>query len=89
MALPALTTMVMSVIPDSMTSRTVCSITGLSPTISISFGTALVAGRSREPRPAAGMMARRMVLGIVVLSLVVASPVAGPGVARQPRCPGG
>jgi hypothetical protein len=43
----------------------VCSITGLSPTGNISFGMAFVNGSSREPRPAAGITALRIVVGIV------------------------
>ncbi|GAA3752058.1 hypothetical protein GCM10023082_54790 [Streptomyces tremellae] len=38
--------------------------TGLSPTGSISFGMAFVSGRSRDPRPAAGMTALRMVVAM-------------------------
>jgi hypothetical protein len=62
---PPDTTMVMSVIPEVTSSRTVCSITGLSPTGNISFGMAFVNGSSREPRPAAGITALRIVVGIV------------------------
>src|SRR6185312_16174955 len=57
--------MVMSVIPEATSSRTVCSITGLSPTGNISFGMAFVNGSSREPRPAAGITALRIAVGIV------------------------
>ena len=49
--------MVMSEIPEATSSRTVCSITGRSPTGSISLGMALVSGSSREPMPAAGITA--------------------------------
>src|SRR5262245_23506327 len=47
-------------IPASRASSTTCWITGRSTTVSISFGTALVAGRNRVPRPATGKTALRM-----------------------------
>jgi hypothetical protein len=46
-----------SVRPAATASSTTYSIAGLSTTGSISFGVALVAGRNRVPRPAAGMTA--------------------------------
>ena len=52
--------MVMSVMPERPTPAR-CSMTGLSPTGSISLGMALVSGSSRDPMPAAGMTALLMV----------------------------
>src|SRR5690606_37413120 len=46
-------------IPASTASSTAYWITGLSTTVSISFGTALVAGRKRVPSPATGKTALR------------------------------
>ena len=59
--------MVMSVMPELTNSRTVCSMTGLSPTGSISLGMALVSGSSRDPMPAAGMTALLMVGGMPLI----------------------
>src|SRR5918999_3051723 len=54
---PALVTMRTSLMPARAASSTVYWIPGLSMTGIISFGTALLAGRKRVPRPAAGMIA--------------------------------
>lgn len=54
-------TIVISTIPESASSRMVCSITGLSPTGSISFGAAFVSGSSRVPSPATGITAFRII----------------------------
>src|SRR5436305_7880115 len=54
-------TMVMSRMPESASSRMVCSSTGLSPTGSISLGRALVRGSSRVPKPATGITALRII----------------------------
>src|SRR5450631_3084781 len=48
--------------PASRASSTTCCKTGRSTTVSISLGTALVAGRKRVPRPATGKMALRTFL---------------------------
>src|SRR5579885_2844776 len=48
-----------SVMPAATASSTTYWIAGLSTRVSISFGVALVAGRNRVPRPAAGMTALR------------------------------
>lgn len=76
--------MVMSVMPESTSSRTVCSITGLSPTGSISFGVALVRGSSREPSPAAGITALRMVGGIGSLGSLSGRTVSRTVPPRRP-----
>src|SRR6266852_1619487 len=46
--------------PASRASSTTCWMSGRSTTVSISFGTALVAGRNRVPRPATGNIALRI-----------------------------
>lgn len=55
--LPRLVIMRISVIPDCTASSTMYWIAGLSTIGSISFGIDLEAGRTRVPRPAAGMIA--------------------------------
>jgi hypothetical protein len=55
--LPRLVTSSTSVMPAAAASSTMYCRAGLSTTGSSSFGTALVAGRNRVPRPAAGMTA--------------------------------
>src|SRR6266478_4560465 len=51
-------------IPASLASSTTCWISGLSTMVSISFGIALVAGRTRVPRPATGKTALRIFMGL-------------------------
>src|SRR5713101_4061383 len=50
--------------PASLASSTTYWISGLSTMVSISFGIALVAGRTRVPRPATGKTALRIFMGI-------------------------
>src|ERR1700682_1951894 len=64
--LPLPVTMMMCSIPAATHSSTTYWICGLSTTVSISFGCALVAGRNRVPRPAAGSTALRTLLRLVV-----------------------
>src|SRR5450755_2339145 len=52
--------------PASLASSTTYWISGLSTMVSISFGIALVAGRTRVPRPATGKTALRIFIGIGV-----------------------
>src|SRR5438046_842794 len=68
--------------PAAFASSTTCWITGRSTTVSISLGTALVAGRNRVPRPATGKTAfRTRFLGVVMLaSLSAAFETAGPAI---------
>ena len=57
--------------PAALASSTTCWITGRSTTVSISLGTALVAGRNRVPSPATGKTALRtrlFWLGMVTIS---------------------
>src|SRR6185295_2822489 len=49
--------------PASLASSTTYWINGLSTMVSISFGIALVAGRTRVPRPATGKTALRIFMG--------------------------
>src|ERR1700755_3099797 len=49
--------------PASLASSTTYWISGLSTMVSISFGIALVAGRTRVPRPATGKTALRIFIG--------------------------
>src|SRR5437868_12571951 len=51
--------------PASLASSTTYWISGLSTMVSISFGIALVAGRTRVPRPATGKTALRIFMGIL------------------------
>src|SRR6266852_5067491 len=51
--------------PASLASSTTYWISGLSTMVSISFGIALVAGRTRVPRPATGKTALRIFMGDV------------------------
>src|SRR5256885_11339637 len=51
-------------IPASLASSATYWISGLSTMVSISFGIALVAGRTRVPRPATGKTALRIFMGI-------------------------
>src|SRR5713101_8207611 len=50
--------------PASLASSTTYWISGLSTMVSISFGIALVAGRTRVPRPATGKTALRIFMGL-------------------------
>src|SRR6266478_2470130 len=61
-SLPLPVTMMMCSIPLATHSSTTYWICGLSTTVSISFGCALVAGRKRVPSPAAGRTALRTLL---------------------------
>jgi hypothetical protein len=54
-------------IPASIASSTTYCTTGLSTTVSISLGTALVAGRKRVPNPATGRTAF-LILRVIVMS---------------------
>ena len=63
--------------PAARASSTTCWMTGRSTTVSISFGTALVAGRNRVPSPATGNTALRMRFVIEIWKLL------GPPVGRQ------
>ena len=58
--LPRPVTMMISVQPAATASSTPYWMSGLSTRQSISFGMALVAGRKRVPRPAAGKTALRI-----------------------------
>src|SRR5882724_6648198 len=49
--------------PASLASSTTYWISGLSTMVNISFGIALVAGRTRVPRPATGKTALRIFMG--------------------------
>src|ERR1700761_7639211 len=49
--------------PASLASSTTYWMSGLSTIVSISFGIALVAGRTRVPRPATGKTALRIFMG--------------------------
>src|SRR5206468_12708096 len=60
--LPPPVTMITCSIPLAIASSTPYWIVGLSTSGSISFGCALVTGRKRVPRPAAGKIALRMVM---------------------------
>src|SRR5437660_7324928 len=51
--------------PASLASSTTYWISGLSTMVSISFGIALVAGRTRVPRPATGKTALRIFMAIL------------------------
>ena len=51
--------------PASLASSTTYWISGLSTMVSISFGIALVAGRTRVPRPATGNTALRIFMGLI------------------------
>src|SRR5580700_9215325 len=62
--------------PEAMASSTPYWMMGLSTSGSISFGWALVAGKKRVPRPAAGNTALRTFMGMEA-SLVVSSLVVG------------
>src|SRR5207245_4410359 len=55
--------------PAALASSTAYWISGLSTTVSISFGIALVAGRMRVPRPATGKTALRTGLCMALLEL--------------------
>src|SRR5271156_1284665 len=57
--LPRPVTMMMCSMPEATHSSTTYWICGLSTTVSISLGWALVAGKKRVPRPAAGRTALR------------------------------
>src|SRR4029078_6497091 len=62
--------------PASRASSTTIWMTGLSTMVSISFGTALVAGRKRVPRPATGKTAflmRRCIYGLLLIKPVLVS----------------
>ena len=50
--------------PASLASSNTYWISGLSTMVSISFGIALVAGRTRVPRPATGKTALRIFMGM-------------------------
>ena len=56
--------------PAALASSTAYWISGLSTTVSISFGIALVAGRMRVPSPATGKTALRTGLGMKLLHCV-------------------
>src|SRR5450432_2284792 len=58
--------MIIDSMPEATASSTTYWISGLSTSGSISFGDALVAGRKRVPRPAAGKTALRTCCGIIV-----------------------
>ena len=60
--LPPPVTMITCSIPLAIASSTPYWIVGLSTSGSISFGCALVTGRKRVPRPAAGKIALRTVM---------------------------
>ncbi len=62
--LPRPVTSTMSVMPEATASSTPYWMIGRSISVSISFGMALVAGRKRVPRPAAGNTALRISLDI-------------------------
>src|SRR5712672_234664 len=64
--LPRPVTMMMCSMPEATHSSATYWICGLSTTVSISFGCALVAGRNRVPRPAAGSTALRTLLRLLV-----------------------
>ena len=73
-------------IPAARASSTTCWRIGRSTTVSISLGTALVAGKNRVPRPATGNTALRMGLRIRKrLSLIPRrhDPGAGRDAARE------
>src|SRR3954466_10659897 len=55
--------------PASLASSTTYWISGLSTMVSISFGIALVAGRTRVPRPATGKTALRIFIGDFAMTL--------------------
>src|SRR5438445_2842768 len=84
--LPPPVTMSTCSTPDAMASSTPYWMVGLSTSGSISFGWALVTGRKRVPRPAAGKMARRT-LGLVITDNVPGDRVADPAAAGH-RGPG-
>src|ERR1700735_68732 len=67
--LPRPVTMMTSVQPAATASSTAYWIRGLSTSGSISFGVALVAGRKRVPKPAAGITALRIFCGIIELDV--------------------
>ncbi|PAV92451.1 hypothetical protein WR25_18432 [Diploscapter pachys] len=69
--LPRPVTKMICSIPASSASSTAYWISGLSTTVSISFGIALVAGRNRVPRPATGKIALRTRL------IVIGDPKSG------------
>src|SRR5205809_4587467 len=77
--LPRPVTMMIDSIPEATASSTTYWMVGLSTRGSISLGWALVTGRKRVPRPAAGMMARRMV------RLVIPENVPGGQLGRRRR----
>src|SRR5262249_18822634 len=64
-------------IPASLASSTTYWIKGLSTIVSISFGIALVAGRTRVPRPATGKTALRIFMGKVGGTLLRTGKVSG------------
>src|SRR5205809_1144243 len=74
--------MMMSSIPEATASSTAYWINGLSTRGSISLGEALVAGRKRVPRPAAGMMAFLLVAGPCDLPNAMSSYFDDSGVIR-------
>src|SRR5436190_19623262 len=84
-------TMMMCSIPETTHSSTTYWICGLSTTVSISLGCALVAGKNRVPSPAAGSTALRTRRGVVVGETefdddVVAFGVIGPVISQLQPC---
>src|SRR5207249_4311034 len=69
--------MMISCSPEATASSTTYWMVGLSTSGSISLGWALVTGRKRVPRPAAGKMARRTA-GLVIPDNVPGDRVPGP-----------
>ena len=76
--------MTMLATPDCTASSTPYWMTGLSTSTSISFGCALVAGRKRVPRPAAGKTAFRIVRSMrVIVSQVQSCGMLDPAFLRD------
>src|SRR5215217_2479508 len=74
--------------PAALASSATCWTTGRSTTVSISFGTALVAGRKRVPRPATGRTALRMRF-MTGWAVRVGSERAVSGIGSTAQCPAG
>src|SRR6187399_2330554 len=70
-------------IPDATASSTLYWMIGLSTSGSISFGCALVAGRNRVPRPAAGKTALRTVVTGGIVSKDLSTCDDGGAVSRR------
>src|SRR6267143_4763628 len=94
--LPPPVTMITSSIPLAMASSTPYWIVGLSTSGSISFGWALVTGRNRVPRPAAGKIAFLTPCAVITDNLSVgdvrryparARGTVGAGRRRRPHHP--